>query len=168
MLRFLRNFFSKPSKKQVGVAGLALTVAFVGGLEGTRLVAYRDVVGVPTICQGLTENVKMGDVATQAECDQRFAEELTKFEKGVSSCIGSWAQLPVKTKISIVSWAYNVGIHGACTSTAAKRFNAGDFSGGCAAMKWWDKGRVNGKLIRINGLAKRREAEYRLCLEELK
>lgn len=153
--------------KKAGVAGLALTIAFIGGWEGTKYVAYRDVVGVPTICQGLTKGVKMGDIATPSECDKRFAEELTHFENGVKRCIKPWDTLPVKTQVSIVSWAYNVGIGGACGSTATKRFNYGNYRGACDAMTWWNKGTINGKRVRIQGLANRRAAEHKLCVEDL-
>ena len=47
-------------------AGL-IAVGIVGGFEGLRTKAYRDVVGVPTICFGETRGVKMGDTATDAQ-----------------------------------------------------------------------------------------------------
>ena len=149
------------------VAALGATVAFIGGWEGTRLAAYRDVVGVPTICQGLTEGVKMGDTATQEECDARFAVELARYERGIAGCVRDYPKLPVRTRIALVSWTYNVGIHGACNSTAVRRFNAGNYRSGCDAVKWWDKGTVAGRKVRIPGLTNRRAAEHRLCVADL-
>ncbi|MER5172677.1 glycoside hydrolase family protein, partial [Thioclava kandeliae] len=53
-----------------GVAGVAAAIALaittIAPWEGRELRAYRDIVGIPTICFGETEGVKMGDVATEA------------------------------------------------------------------------------------------------------
>ncbi|MER5174127.1 glycoside hydrolase family protein, partial [Thioclava kandeliae] len=53
-----------------GVAGVAAAIALaittIAPWEGKELRAYRDIVGIPTICFGETEGVKMGDVATEA------------------------------------------------------------------------------------------------------
>lgn len=153
-----------PSRaKKVGIAGLAATVAFVGGWEGLRLVAYRDSVGVPTICYGETQGVAMGDTATKAECNAMFRERLAEFEAGIRACVAPWSDLPVKTRIALVSWAYNVGVGGACRSTAVRRFNAGDYRAGCDAVTWWDK--AGGRTL--PGLVNRRTAEHELCVEDL-
>lgn len=146
-----------------GVAALALTISFVGTWEGLKLSAYRDVVGVPTVCYGETLGVSLGDRYTKEQCDSMLVRRLSEFERGVSSCIQTWDELPVKTKISIVSWSYNVGVGGACKSTAVKRFNAGQFRSGCDAMKWWNK--AGGR--KIQGLVNRRASEHKLCVEDL-
>lgn len=156
--------FRKPSRaKQAGVAGLAATIAFVGAWEGLRLTAYRDVVGIPTVCYGETKGVQMGDSYTKEQCDDMLADRLAEFEAGISACIEPWDDLPVKTRISLVSWAYNVGVGGACRSTAVRRFNAGDYRGGCDAVQWWNK--AGGRTI--PGLVNRRAAEHRLCVADL-
>jgi len=46
-------------------------------------------------------------------------------------------------------------------STALRRLNAGDISGACEALTWFD--RAGGRVIR--GLQNRRADEYRLCME---
>jgi len=149
------------------VAGMAATITFVGGWEGLRLEAYSDVVGQETICYGETKGVQMGDTATKAECDTMLASRLEEFENGISACIQPWERLPVKTRISLVSWAYNVGVGGACRSTAVRRFNAGEFRGGCDAVTWWNKGTIKGRRVTIPGLVNRRAAEHALCLADL-
>ena len=146
-LNLLRTLFGSKTRASAttgGVAAMAMTVSLIGGFEGNSLKAYYDVVSVPTICQGLTKGVKIGDIATQEECDERFAAELQVFEKGLMKCVAPWNELPVKTRMAMLSWAYNIGVGGACGSTAVKRFNAGDPLNGCVAMTWWNKGRVNG------------------------
>lgn len=154
----------KPGRaKKAGVAGLALTVAFVGGWEGLRLVAYRDPVGVPTVCYGETRGVEMGDRHTEAECDAMLIEALEDFEQGIRRCIEPWSDLPVKTRVALVSWAYNVGVGAACGSTAVRRINAGQYRAGCDAVTWWDK--AGGRTL--PGLVNRRAAEHALCVEDL-
>jgi len=44
--------------------------------EGTRYVAYQDVGGTWTICEGDTHNVKQGDTATREQCDDRLRKNL--------------------------------------------------------------------------------------------
>lgn len=149
--------------KSAGVAGLAATVAFVGAWEGLRLTAYRDVAGVATICYGETLGVTLGNRATRTECDALLIISLTKHEQGLDVCLQPPDPLPVKTRIALVSWTYNVGVSAACSSTAVRRFNAGDYHGGCEAVTWWT--RAGGRVIR--GLVNRRAAEYTLCVEDL-
>lgn len=172
IMNIIRALFSSgpegPSrKKKAGVASLAATIAFVGGWEGLRLSAYTDPVGVPTVCYGETRGVSLGDRHTKAECDAMLVDRLAEFEAAVSGCVNTWGDLPQKTRIALVSWAYNVGSGAACGSTAVKRFNAGDYRGGCQAVTWWNKGTIGGRKVVIKGLVNRRAAEYDLCMEEL-
>lgn len=153
----------KSRAARAGVAGLALTIAFVGGWEGLRLAAYRDPVGIPTVCYGETRGVEMGDRYSKAECDAMLVEALRGFERGISECITPWHRLPEKTRIALVSWAYNVGVGAACRSTAVRRFNAGQYRAGCDAVKWWD--RAGGRTL--PGLVNRRAAEHKLCVADL-
>ena len=57
----------------------AATVALVGGFEGLRNYAYRDPIGIPTLCFGETRGVKMGDFKTTAECKDMLADRLVEF-----------------------------------------------------------------------------------------
>lgn len=52
------------------LAGAAFSAALAGliSLEGMELTAYKDIVGVPTICAGTTRGVKMGDTKTAEQC----------------------------------------------------------------------------------------------------
>ena len=68
-------------------AVIAVLVVMTGRWEGLELKAYRDVVGVWTICYGETLDVQPGDVATKAECDRQFAERLESFRAGVDQCM---------------------------------------------------------------------------------
>jgi len=65
--------------------------------------------------------------------------------------------------IASVSLAYNIGTGGFCRSTAARRFNAGNWRGGCDAFLMWN--RAGGRVVR--GLTLRRQRERAICLTGL-
>lgn len=145
-----------------GVAGatlIAAIVAFVQPWEGRRYVAYQDIVGVWTICDGRTKDVHPGDTATPEQCDAWTAEEITLFNRSIRQCITR--QMTQGQEIAFTSLAYNVGSEAVCGSTAIRRFNAGDDTGGCDAIKMWNQ--AGGKVVR--GLVNRRAAESALCKE---
>lgn len=139
----------------------ALSTSFIGEWEGRELRAYRDIVGVLTICDGETKGVKVGDIATIAQCDAMLARNLRIYEAGLDRCL--MAPMPGKTKVAILSWAYNVGVGAACKSTLVRRANAGDLAGACTELSKWDK--AAGRVIR--GLTRRRAAERKLCFDGL-
>jgi lysozyme len=58
-----------------------------------------------------------------------------------------------------VDFAYNAGVGAWCKSAMARRFEAGDWGGGCAAFSQWIY--AGGKVL--PGLVKRRAAERALC-----
>ena len=141
------------------VALTALATGFIMPWEGRELRAYHDIVGVLTICDGDTHDVRPGQIATHAECDQRLATHLRTYEAGLDRCLT--APVPGKTKVAFLSWTYNVGVGAACGSTLVRLANAGDLRGACDQLLRWN--RAGGKIVR--GLTNRREAERQLCLE---
>jgi lysozyme len=148
--------------KKVAAAG-ALAVALVGGFEGLRLNAYRDVVGVATVCYGETRGVKMGDRHTKAQCDELLLKGLQDFERGVLACAPGLSNAPDTRVVSHVSLGYNIGVGAYCKSTVVRRFNAGDTRGSCDAFLMWNKA----KGITFPGLTRRRQAERELCMRGL-
>jgi len=156
------------SKKQVGVAAavaaaLSLATPFIAGWEGKRNVAYLDVARIPTICYGSIRGVKMGDRKTDAECTALLSDEIREHMDGVLRCTPRLATRPQELAAA-TSLTFNIGAAGYCRSTVARRFNAGDYAGGCNAFLMWDKARVGGKLQTVTGLTNRRKAERKQCL----
>lgn len=142
-------------------AVIALAVTIVQPWEGRELKAYRDIVGVWTICDGETRGVQPGDVATPAECDAMLYRSLSEFKIGLDRCLTF--PLPAQTAAALLSWTYNVGVGAACGSTLVRKANAGDLRGACNELLRWN--RAGGRVIK--GLSNRREAERKLCLEGL-
>ena len=142
------------------VGGVAATaIALVGAFEGLRLAAYRDPIGIPTICYGSTRGVQIGDKATKAECDALLVAELVEHEQGMRRCLRDPDKLTDGQYIAFASFTFNVGVGAFCKSTLARKANAGDMAGACAELSRWDKAAG----IRLPGLTKRRAEERRIC-----
>jgi lysozyme len=150
-------------------AGIGLTVAgslaigIVGGYEGLRTKAYRDIVGVPTVCFGETRGVKMGDVYTVDECKVMLGDALVEFEAGMRKCLRFPDSIPDKPYVAFLSLSYNIGTGAFCRSTLVRKLNAGDIRGACNELLKWN--RAGGRVIK--GLTRRRQEERALCLSGL-
>ncbi len=82
------------SRLKNGAVVTALVIGIVGAWEGVRTVAYRDVVGIPTVCFGETRGVKIGDRYTLEECRVMLGEGVEHFEAGMRSCLTSSDRIP--------------------------------------------------------------------------
>jgi len=142
---------------------MAAAVALVGAWEGLRTVAYRDVVGVPTVCFGETRGVRMGDRYTVEECQAMLGDGLVEFEAGMRRCLKAPDSIPEKTYVAFLSFSYNVGTNAFCKSTLARLANAGNLRGACNQLPRWNK--AGGRVIK--GLVNRRADEQRICLAGL-
>ncbi|KZM47440.1 lysozyme [Labrenzia sp. OB1] len=143
-----------------GAVGAA-AIALVGVWEGLRLTAYRDIVGVPTICYGETLGVKLGDRHTKGECGAMLLASLKVHEAGMRKCLKRPDSIPDRSYVAFVSLTYNIGVRAFCQSTAVRRLNRGDVEGACDAATWFNK--AGGR--KIVGLVNRRAAEHELCRE---
>lgn len=117
------------------------------------------------VCYGDTVAEKR--TYTRSECDVLLEKRAREdYAKKAQKCVPGLADRPFQWASATVH-SYNIGIPAFCGGTAARRFNAGDWKGGCAAYKLWVKS--NGKYVQ--GLANRRYAatdgripEYELCM----
>lgn len=148
----------------IAVAATAAAIAFVGQWEGLRTTAYRDIVGVPTICYGETKGVRMGTSVSKAECDAMLTARLAEFEAGLARCLTVEDRLPAATEVALVSWSYNVGLGAACGSTLVRYANAQNWQAMCDQLPRWN--RAGGRVVQ--GLTNRRAAERDLCLKGLR
>jgi lysozyme len=146
----------------IGAAAAAILVPTVMLWEGTETVPYKDVVGIWTVCTGDTKDVIPGKVYTKAECEERLERQLIAHAKPVLKCVPALKDRPNQLAAS-VSLAYNIGPTAFCRSTAARRFNAGQWKAGCDAFLSWRY--AGGREIR--GLLNRRKAEREICLRSL-
>lgn len=159
---FRRDTGGAIRRRTVGLiagSGIAMSsaITFSGQWEGLRTQAYRDIVGVWTVCYGETKGVQPGDSYSKAECDAMLAREILAYEAALDRCLTQ--PVPVGMKIALVSWTYNVGAGAACRSTLVRRANAGDLTGACNELPRWN--RAGGRVWR--GLTNRRLSERAMC-----
>lgn len=144
-------------------ATLSVAVPFIAREEGERLVAYRDSVGVWTICFGATRGVHAGMTRTHAQCLERLRTAVADYRARLHRYFTAATidrRLPSPRDAAYTSLAYNCGVGAIGHSTAVRRLNAGDVRGGCRAITWWKK--AGGRVLR--GLFARRKRERDKCL----
>ncbi|AOH85715.1 hypothetical protein AWL63_18985 [Sphingomonas panacis] len=151
----------------VSIAALAIATPALEQDEGKANVGYLDIAKIPTECFGHTgPDVRIGVRRSDAYCRAKLAGDAETHLRGVLACTPTLAdrryQLAAATRT-----AFNIGVAAFCKSTIARKFNARDWRGGCDAMLAWNKARVNGRLVVVAGLAKRRERERAMCLTGL-
>jgi lysozyme len=154
----------EPESPAIEKQALDMAIPILFGLEGMRNTAYRDVVGVLTICAGITRDVYVGEFRSDEQCAKDTKVEFVKYLRGWKSYLADETidvRLPSHRYAAFGLFAYNVGIAGAGKSTATKRLNAGNVIGACEAMTWWNK--AGGRVWR--GLMKRRACESEMCLD---
>lgn len=142
---------------------LDVLVPLVAKWEGKRNLSYPDIVGVPTICFGHTEGVRLGDHMTDAECQALLRSDLVAYHRALLPAFSAETaarRLPPPRHAAFDSLGYNVGPAGVARSTAVRRLNASDVPGACEALTWWNK--AGGRVVR--GLVARRSEERELCL----
>lgn len=145
----------------IGAGAIAIATAMLSGkvgLEGREYVAYKDVVGVLTVCDGHTgKDIIPGKRYTDKECDAITKSDLNRIARQVDPVI----KVPTTEtqRAAIYSFAYNVGASAAINSTLMKKLNAKDYSGACDELKRW----VFAGGQKWKGLINRREVEYQVC-----
>jgi lysozyme len=144
---------------KISKAGLDLIKHF----EGCLLYGYKDVVGVPTIGYGHTGGVVLGHRITQAEADTLLQHDLDRFEEAVDTLVT--VNINQHQFDALVAFSFNVGSGALKKSTVLRKTNAKDFEGAAKAFSLFNKGTINGELVVLNGLTRRRKAEAELFLK---
>lgn len=129
-------------------------------MEGTERVAYLDVVGVPTICTGSTKAVRIGQVASLGECQERLVQDTHDAGKALARCVT--ALVTQDQYDALLSLAFNIGGGALCSSTLVRKLNQGDCVGAGAQFLRWD---YAGKQ-KIRGLTNRRKAESAVFIKD--
>lgn len=138
---------------------LSIATAVVSYYEGYQPTAYRDPVGVPTICFGHTATARMGQTLSQERCTELLQADLGHAFSAVDR--RTQVDLPPPTRAALASFVYNVGEGAFARSTLLRKLNAGDLRGACHELSRW----VYAGGRKLNGLVKRRATERELCLK---
>ena len=152
---------SLKSRLAIGATAGALSIAtaVVSYYEGYRPTAYRDPVGIATICYGHTATARMGQTLSQERCTELLQADLGHAFSAVDR--RAQVDLPPPTRAALASFVYNVGEGAFARSTLLRKLNAGDLRGACHELNRW----VYAGGRKLNGLVKRRATERELCLE---
>lgn len=149
-------------KFRIGAATLAALVLFVSTWESgpdMHLKAYKDIVGVWTICDGITKGVGPTTTATPAECKSHLIKELHVAYAYVDKCLPG-PRSPGED-LAYTSLVYNVGSGAVCNNTGLRRkYLVGDRKGACDELLRWRY--AGGKSV--PGLLNRRKAEHIHCV----
>ena len=145
---------------QTGDTGLNLIKAYEGFAssprlderrgDGTYVVGYGHMTDrpMPQVSQREATNLLMGDVAP--------------IEKMIRDVVRT--PLNQNEHDALVSFVFNIGADNFKRSTVLSKLNEGDKLGAAEAFERWTKARVDGKLMKLDGLVRRRAAEKSLFL----
>ena len=161
--------FYKP--KSINVDNISeMGVEFIKKEEGFRGKAYLDSVGVWTIGYGTIkvdgQKVKSGDVCSKAEAHVWLMEEIDH------QCV-PWINKLVKVPLTqemfdvLCSFVYNLGWPALQRSTLLTMLNSGDYRGAGDQILRWNKGKVDGEFVVIDGLDKRRRREREIFVASI-
>lgn len=151
-----------PIAKKAAAVALAMSIA--APAEGLRQWAYRDPVGILTVCYGSTNNVQQGRFYPLDECKHLLSKEMTEAVEVVDRCVPN---LPTHQLAAWGDAVFNIGPKIVCDpekSTAARLLKRGLLTEACNELPKWDKARIAGELVSLPGLTKRRAKEQHLCL----
>jgi lysozyme len=138
---------------------------FIRDHEGLRLKAYRCPTGYWTIGYGHTSDakypVKPGMVITKAKAEEILLHDVAEAEADINKCLK--VSLNGNQYGALCSWVFNLGGGKLKGSSLMKAINKGKKN-----VTWefglWVKGRVNGKLVTLPGLVRRRAEEAALFM----
>lgn len=138
-----------PPRRQINQAGLSLIKQF----EGLRLTAYRDAVGVWTVGFGHTKHAHAGQVIDEATAEAYLREDLAFAEGAVA---GFSLKLTDNRFAALVSFTFNLGV------ADLRQLLSHGIEQVPVQMLRWDYDREGGKMVKVPGLSRRRQAEAEL------
>ncbi len=146
---------------------LSQALKIIQEFEGFREQAYIDTDGTPVIGYGLSKvdgrKIQLGDRISVTKADAALRKQVLHLQEQIKSMVK--VKLNSNQLSALISFAFNVGIHGVKRSTLLKKLNAGDYVGAANEFPRWNKAHVRGQLVPLAGLTRRREAEKQLFLE---
>jgi lysozyme len=145
--------------RTINLLGLNLIKNF----EGLRQQAYRDPAGILTIGYGHTLNVTPEEVINEATASALLTLDLEYFEELVESVMGP-SPTTENQFSAFVSLCFNIGNNAFKSSSALCYHKDGLYLQAADSFLLWNKAHVNGSLVKLPGLIKRREAERTLYL----
>lgn len=144
--------------REINEHGILLIQSF----EKCTLVVEADCLGIPTVGWGHTgHGLKLLETITQDLADQLFREDIDWAVRMVDKLTSD-----VKTTdnqfAAMVSLAFNIGVSAFGGSNVLSAHRLGNYGTARASFRNWDHGHINGALVEVPGLLRRRLAEAQL------
>ncbi len=143
---------------KTGETGLNL----IKGYEGLRMSAHYAPSEQWTVGYGHTSTARHGMSVTEGDAERLLKDDITPIE----SLIGDTVRAPLNQNEhdAIVSLVFNIGEDNWRRSSVLRKLNEGDKLAAAQAFEMWTKAHVNGELVTLDGLVRRRAAEKSLFL----
>ena len=145
--------------------------ALIREFEGLRLEQYCCSAGKLTIGYGSTSGVTPGMKITLAEAETRLKTDIEACEKSLNAAVR--VVLSQNQFDALVSIVFNIGpgtsrrdgiiiLSNGQPSTLLRLLNAGRYADAAAQFGRWNKAVVDGKMVELDGLSRRRASERAL------
>jgi GH24 family phage-related lysozyme (muramidase) len=144
-----------------------IAVNLVKEFEGFADSAYVDTDGTPVIGYGLStiagKPVQLGDRISPLQAENALKHQLQEIHQELDKIVQ--VNLSDRQFSALASISFNVGINSIKDSTLVKKINAEDYAGAANEFLRWDKANLQGTLVQMPGLTRRRQAERQLFLD---
>ncbi|MEM6415560.1 MAG: lysozyme [Pseudomonadota bacterium] len=143
---------------KTGDTGLNL----IKGYEGLRMSAHYTPNEEWTVGYGHTTSARHGMTVTEHDAERLLRTDVQPIEQVLAETVR--APLNQNEHDALVSLIFNIGEENWRRSTTLRKLNEGDKLAAANAMEMWSKARVNGEMVTLDGLVRRRAAEKSLFL----
>ena len=137
------------------MTALEILIDLLKRFEGLRLNAYLCPAGVPTIGYGETLGVKMGDVWTMEQSQDKLKHRAGQFLRATINRCPQLANEPAARQAACASLAYNIGVGAFEASSVSRHTQRREYASAANSFLLWNKG--GGKVL--PGLTSRRKIE---------
>lgn len=143
---------------KTGDTGLNL----IKGYEGLRMSAHYAPSEQWTVGYGHTSTARHGMSVTEGDAERLLKDDISPIE----TLIGDTVRAPLNQNEhdAIVSLVFNIGEDNWRRSSVLRKLNEGDKLAAAQAFEMWTKAHINGELVTLDGLVRRRAAEKSLFL----
>ena len=143
---------------KTGDTGLNL----IKGYEGLRMAAHYAPSEQWSVGYGHTGSARHGMTVTEADAERLLRDDVSPIEQLLSETVR--APLNQNEHDALVSLIFNIGEGNWRRSTVLRKLNEGDKLAAAAAFEMWTRAKINGELVSLDGLIRRRAAEKSLFL----
>ena len=150
---------------------------FIANFEGWRNTVYGDSLAkgsheLVTVCAGHTDNIGTQQITkthyTDDECTAIEIKDIQATDRQVVAILGPSVveSMPISRRVAIDDFTFNLGAGSLKKSKIPRLLQTGQWPAACMALLAYDKATVNHQLVVIEGLHRRRQAEFDQCMKQ--